>query len=66
MLFSFFYFLKMVSAWYMDDSDEDQRLEHQKNPPQPVDMKDLVHLTGVLHWKVRHFYRTISILRLSN
>ena len=42
----------MVSAWYMDDSDEDQRLEHQKNPPQPIDMKDLANLTGVLYWKV--------------
>ena len=42
----------MVSAWYMDDSDEDQRLDHQKNPPQPVDMKDVITLTGVLHWKV--------------
>jgi hypothetical protein len=47
-----FYFFKMVSAWYMDDSDEDQRLDHHKNPPQPVDMKDVVNLTGVLHWKV--------------
>lgn len=45
----------MVSAWYMDDSDEDQRLDHQKNPPQPVDMKDLVTLTGVLYWKVSIF-----------
>ncbi len=45
-------FFKMVSAWYMDDSDEDQRLDHHKNPPQPVDMKDVVNLTGVLHWKV--------------
>ncbi|XP_046462680.1 1,2-dihydroxy-3-keto-5-methylthiopentene dioxygenase-like [Daphnia pulex] len=42
----------MVSAWYMDDSDEDQRLDHHKNPPQPVDMKDVVNLTGVLHWKL--------------
>ena len=42
----------MVNAWYMDDSDEDQRLEHQKNPPQPIDMKDLTNLTGVLYWKV--------------
>ena len=45
----------MVSAWYMDDSDEDQRLEHHKNPAQPVDMKDLFALSGVLHWKVCRF-----------
>ena len=47
-----FVFFKMVSAWYMDDLDEDQRLDHQKNPPQPVDMKDVITLTGVLHWTV--------------
>lgn len=42
----------MVSAWYMDESDEDQRLEHQTDPPRPIDMKDIVSLTGVLYWKV--------------
>lgn len=49
-----FFFFKMVSAWYMDDLDQDsdQRLEHHKNPSQPVDMKDVNTLTGVLHWKV--------------
>lgn len=36
----------------MDDSDADQRLEHQMDPPQPVDMKVVKELTGVLYWKV--------------
>lgn len=42
----------MVRAWYMDDSDADQRLEHQLDPPQPVEMDDVKKLTGVLYFKV--------------
>jgi|688.fasta_scaffold1226437_1 1,2-dihydroxy-3-keto-5-methylthiopentene dioxygenase len=42
----------MVKAWYMDDSEMDQRLEHQKNPSQPIDIKDVFTRTGVLYWKV--------------
>jgi 1,2-dihydroxy-3-keto-5-methylthiopentene dioxygenase len=38
----------MVKAWYMDDSEMDQRLEHQKNPSQPIDIKDVFTRTGVL------------------
>lgn len=30
-----------IEAWYMDDSDADQRLEHRLNPNQPVSLDDL-------------------------
>jgi len=42
----------MVSAWYMDNSDEDQRLEHQRNPPQPISLEEVQKSTGVLYWKL--------------
>ncbi|XP_031570315.1 1,2-dihydroxy-3-keto-5-methylthiopentene dioxygenase-like [Actinia tenebrosa] len=41
----------MVRAWYMDSSDEDQRLPHQLDPPQPVSLDQLKQL-GVLYWKL--------------
>lgn len=44
----------MVSAWYMDNSDEDQRLEHQRNPPQPISLEEVQKSTGVLYWKVKN------------
>lgn len=43
----------MVRAWYMDDSPEDQRLEHHLDPPQFVTLEDLAKITGVTYWKVR-------------
>ena len=43
--------VKMVKAWFMDSSDEDQRLPHQLDPPQPVSLEDLENC-GVLYWKV--------------
>ena len=36
----------------MDESEEDQRLDHQRSPPQPVDLDQLEKLTGVLYWKI--------------
>ena len=30
-----------IEAWYMDDSDADQREEHRLNPNQPVSLQDL-------------------------
>jgi 1,2-dihydroxy-3-keto-5-methylthiopentene dioxygenase len=38
-----------IEAWYMDDSSEDQRLEHRQSPNVPVSLKELDAL-GVLHW----------------
>jgi len=42
----------MVRAWYMDDSNEDQRSEHHRNPPKYVDMDTVKNTTGVLYWKL--------------
>ncbi|XP_050688307.1 acireductone dioxygenase-like [Eriocheir sinensis] len=42
----------MVRAWYMDDSSEDQRLEHHLDPPQFVTLEDLANITGVTYWKL--------------
>lgn len=39
----------MVNAWYMDESDADQRLPHQSEPPEPVSLKQLEEL-GVSYW----------------
>eukprot|EP00243_Klebsormidium_subtile_P008434 TRINITY_DN39_c0_g1_i1.p1 TRINITY_DN39_c0_g1~~TRINITY_DN39_c0_g1_i1.p1 ORF type:complete len:194 (+),score=64.23 TRINITY_DN39_c0_g1_i1:39-620(+) len=36
-------------AWYMDESDADQRLPHKLEPNQPVSREQLAEL-GVLHW----------------
>ncbi|XP_056151746.1 acireductone dioxygenase [Lampris incognitus] len=40
-----------VEAWYMDNSDGDQRLPHRRDPNQPVSPEELQKL-GVLHWKL--------------
>lgn len=45
----------MSRAWYMDDSTEDQRLEHHQNPPKFVALEDLKSITGVLTFKVSLF-----------
>lgn len=43
----------MVRAWYMDDDlTTDQRLEHHRNPPAYIDLKELYELTGVKYFKV--------------
>ncbi|XP_012274315.1 1,2-dihydroxy-3-keto-5-methylthiopentene dioxygenase [Orussus abietinus] len=44
----------MVRAWYMNDTDEDQRLEHQKEPPEFVSLTELFKLTGVEQFKIDH------------
>ena len=50
----------MVKAWLMDSSNEDQRLPHQLDPPQPVSLEVLKNC-GVLYWKViLTFYILIS------
>jgi 1,2-dihydroxy-3-keto-5-methylthiopentene dioxygenase len=38
-----------IEAWYMDSSDEDQRLPHKTDPVQPVSLETLA-LLGVLAW----------------
>jgi hypothetical protein len=32
---------EVISAWYMDDSEEDQRLPHHRNPKQFVSLDKL-------------------------
>lgn len=50
----------MVKAWFMDSSEEDQRLPHELDPPKPVSLDDLRNC-GVLYWKVNHtFYIDFS------
>lgn len=36
-----------VEAWYMDDSDADQREEHRLNPNQPVSPEELAKVRNV-------------------
>lgn len=43
----------MVRAWYMDDSSEDQRLEHHRNPSKFIEIPELCKSTGVEHFKVK-------------
>ena len=52
----------MVRAWYMDESDDDQRLPHMLEPNQEVNMDDLNRLCGLSYWKVsyRHLRNNIS------
>ncbi|MED6119877.1 hypothetical protein PIB30_015828 [Stylosanthes scabra] len=42
---------EVLQAWYMDDSDEDQRLPHHKEPKQFVSLDQLAEL-GVLSWRL--------------
>ena len=55
--------IAMVSAWFMDSSDEDQRLSHQLDPPQPVSLEDLANC-GVLYWKVSFFSLIYTLGRI--
>ena len=40
-----------LQCWYMDDSDDDQRLPHQQNPNQPASISDIRNL-GVVSWQL--------------
>lgn len=40
-----------LEAWYLDNSEEDQRKPHRRNPNQPVSVDQLKTL-GVFYWKV--------------
>lgn len=51
----------MVRAWYMDNSDADQRLEHHKELPEYISLEDLFKKTGVEYFKVRsHLYTSVK------
>lgn len=41
-----------IEAWYMDESEEEQKLPHRLNPNQTVSLK-LLEEIGVYYWKVR-------------
>ncbi|XP_051128149.1 acireductone dioxygenase 1-like [Andrographis paniculata] len=40
-----------IEAWFMHESDEDQRLPHHKSPPEFVSLEKLAEL-GVLYWRL--------------
>ncbi|KAM0006113.1 putative oxidoreductase [Helianthus debilis subsp. tardiflorus] len=42
---------EVIQAWYMDDSNEDQRLPHHKDPKEFVSLDKLAEL-GVLSWRL--------------
>ncbi|KAI5347799.1 hypothetical protein L3X38_000686 [Prunus dulcis] len=42
---------EVIQAWYMDDSDEDQRLPHHREPKEFVSLDQLTEL-GVLSWRL--------------
>ncbi|KAK4800783.1 hypothetical protein SAY86_021270 [Trapa natans] len=42
---------EVLQAWYMDDSNEDQRLPHHREPKQFVSLEQLAKL-GVLSWRL--------------
>ncbi|XP_076174457.1 acireductone dioxygenase 1 [Ptiloglossa arizonensis] len=44
----------MVRAWYMDNSDAEQRLEHYKDPPKFLSLEDLFKSTGVEYFTVNY------------
>lgn len=56
----------MVRAWYMDNSDVDQRLEHHKQPPEYISIENLFKITGVEYFQVKSifYFIKISLLQL--
>lgn len=42
---------EVIQAWYMDDSDENQRLHHHRSPEEYVSLDRLAEL-GVLSWRL--------------
>uniref|UniRef100_A0A0C9PSL3 Acireductone dioxygenase n=3 Tax=Endopterygota TaxID=33392 RepID=A0A0C9PSL3_9HYME len=42
----------MVKVWYMDNKENDQRLEHHKSPPEYLSLEDLHQKTGVEHFTI--------------
>uniref|UniRef100_V9IH77 1,2-dihydroxy-3-keto-5-methylthiopentene dioxygenase n=1 Tax=Apis cerana TaxID=7461 RepID=V9IH77_APICE len=53
----------MVRAWYMDNSDVDQRLEHHKQPPECISIENLFKITGVEYFQINYKnYKNDNIL----
>ncbi|CAB1330732.1 unnamed protein product, partial [Coregonus sp. 'balchen'] len=50
--------MALIEAWFMDDSDEDQRMPHKLNPNEPVSLEELEKL-GVFYWKTDHALKKI-------
>ncbi|KAK7571874.1 hypothetical protein V9T40_014346 [Parthenolecanium corni] len=42
----------MVRAWFMDTSNDDQRLEHHRTPPEFLSLETLFEKTGVEYFKI--------------
>ncbi|XKL66887.1 hypothetical protein PGB90_010307 [Kerria lacca] len=42
----------MVRAWYMNNSNEDQRLEHHQTPPKFISLDTLYNESGVEYFKI--------------
>lgn len=42
----------MVRAWFMDNENNDQRLEHHRNPPKFLELDKLFKTTGVEYFSV--------------
>ena len=53
----------MVRAWYMDESDDDQRLPHMLQPNQEVNLEDLKKVCGLSYCKVSLDTCTIKFWR---
>lgn len=45
----------MVKAWYMDNEETDQRLEHHRHPPEFLSLDELFRITGVEYFEVSLF-----------
>jgi len=43
----------VIEAWYMDDSEEDQRLPHHREPKEFLSLEKLKEL-GVVSWRLRN------------
>lgn len=44
--------MEVIEAWYMDDSEEDQRLPHHREPKEsiPIDKLTGFHLCRSAYW----------------
>ena len=42
---------EVIEAWYMDDSEEDQRLPHHREPKEFIHVDKLTEL-GVISWRL--------------